>query len=130
MQIRHKRIDAGEACPLPRFQFLDRRARRGLAGQLGRRRHFGLELRLARLILGAALWTPILHAISHKIAKRAMACHFARRSGRFFQRQLDVQMGRRCNVDERIQGELGQLAAQQIIGPGPCQPKPLARFVL
>src|SRR3546814_9432949 len=59
-----------------------------------------------------------------------MACHFARRSGRFFQRQLDVQMGRRCNVDERIQGELGQLAAQQIIGPGPCQPKPLARFVL
>src|SRR3546814_9242863 len=80
MQIRHKRIDAGEACPLPRFQFLDRRARRGLAGQLGRRRHFGLELRLARLILGAALWTPILHAISHKIANRAMACHFARRS--------------------------------------------------
>ncbi len=84
MQIRHKRIDAGEACPLPRFQFLDRRVRRGLAGQLG------LELRLARLILGAALQTPILHAISHKIAKRAMACHFARRSGRFFQRQLDV----------------------------------------
>src|SRR3546814_4983021 len=33
MQIRHKRIDAGEACPLPRFQFLDRRARRGLRSE-------------------------------------------------------------------------------------------------
>src|SRR3546814_7620932 len=75
-------------------------------------------------------WSSDVCSSDLKIAKRAMACHFARRSGRFFQRQLDVQMGRRCNVDERIQGELGQLAAQQIIGPGPCQPKPLARFVL
>lgn len=33
MRIPHKRIDAGEACPLPCFQFFRRLGRRGFAGQ-------------------------------------------------------------------------------------------------
>src|SRR3546814_20932471 len=73
MKIRHKRIEAGEACPLPRFQFLDRRARRGLAGQLGRRRHFALEIRLARHNLGAAVRYSIPHTISPQTANRTEA---------------------------------------------------------
>src|SRR3546814_18437266 len=77
MQIRNKRIDAGEACPLPRFQFLDRRARRGLAGQLGRRRHFGLDLVHARLITGASHMPPILYAISHKRPQTAADSTFS-----------------------------------------------------
>ena len=39
-------------------------------------------------------------------------------------------MGGGGNVDERIEGKLGQLAAQQIAGPGPGQAKPGSRFLL
>src|SRR3546814_15743851 len=49
MEIRHKRLNAGEAPALARFQFFDRIARRSAAQQLG------LQLRLMGLLTRAAL---------------------------------------------------------------------------
>src|SRR3546814_4699072 len=65
MEIRHKRLNAGEAHALASFQFFDRIARSSAAHQLG------LQLRLMGLITRAALGTPIFH----KIGKGAMAGH-------------------------------------------------------
>src|SRR3546814_1279462 len=61
MEIRHKRLNAGEAHALASFQFFDRIARSSAAHQLG------LQLRLMGLITRAALGTPIFH----KIGKRS-----------------------------------------------------------
>ncbi|MCF8708927.1 hypothetical protein [Rhizorhapis sp. SPR117] len=94
MQIHHKRIDAAEACP-PFPAFASRVAAWPLSSAAA---ISGCELRLARLIAGAALRTPILHAISHKITKRAMTGHFNKSS---LSQNLDAAPLHQRQQDER-----------------------------
>src|SRR3546814_19702411 len=66
MEIRHKRLNAGEAHALASFQFFDRIARSSAAHQLG------LPLRLMGLITRAALGTPIFRSEERLVGKECV----------------------------------------------------------